>query len=232
MKPLIGITCSEEADGSRVYLNGNYVEAITAAGGLPLLLPALEDLTADFFETVDGIVFSGGDDVDPVYFDEEPRPGLGAIYPGRDAFEIKLARTAMAARKPVLGICRGFQVLNIAAGGAAYQDFAALPGTHLKHVQQAPRWYPTHSIKIETESHLAKALGTTAVRVNSFHHQAVSRLAPEFIVTARASDGVIEAVESGQGFILGVQFHPEEMWRRDEKFLNIFKLLVDAARKP
>ena len=148
MKPLIGITCSGEMDGSRLHLNRKYAEAVIEAGGLPLLLPDFEGLEADFLKRLDGLLLSGGGDVDPVFFSEEPLPATGNINPQRDAFEIELTRQVLAAKLPVLGICRGIQVLNIAAGGTICQDIAMISSTPLKHSQQAPRWHPTHGVEL------------------------------------------------------------------------------------
>lgn len=230
MKPLIGITCSE--DGSRFILNKKYAAAVVESGGTPVLLPALPGLEADLINSLDGVLLSGGGDVNPFFCGEEPLPGTGSIYPERDAFEIGLARLALVNGLPVLGICRGLQVLNIAAGGGICQDITLVTSAPLKHTQQAPRWYPTHGLEIYPGSLLSSLLGGSATRVNSFHHQAVNRVADGFIVSAHSSDGVIEGIESvGSSYAVGVQFHPEEMWERDRKFLNIFKSLVEAAEE-
>jgi len=139
---------------------------------------------------------------------------------------------ALAAGLPTLGICRGIQILNIAAGGTVCQDISQVAGSPLKHSQQAPRWYPTHGLDLLPGSLLSVLLGGLSVRVNSFHHQAVNRIAGGFIVSARSSDGVIEGIEAaGKCFALGVQFHPKEMWERDRTFLSIFKSFVEASRE-
>lgn len=229
MRPLIGITCSEETDGHRLYSNRGYAGAVAQAGGLPLLLPAFGGLEADFLKKLDGILLSGGGDVDPFLFGEEPLPATREISPRRDAFEIELTRQALGAGIPVLGICRGSQVLNIAAGGTICQDISLVVQAPLKHSQQAPRWYPTHGLELLPGSLLARALGENSIRVNSFHHQAVDRVAGGFKVAARSPDGIIEGLEAENGYAVGVQFHPEDMWEQDRSFLNIFKSLVEAA---
>ncbi|OPZ74230.1 MAG: putative glutamine amidotransferase [Firmicutes bacterium ADurb.Bin456] len=142
---------------------------------------------------------------------------------------MELARLALGAGMPVLGICRGLQVLNIAAGGDICQDISLLASAPLKHSQEAPRWYPAHGIRILAGCRLSKLLGGTELRVNSFHHQAVERVAGPFSVVARSADGVVEGLEGKENYALGVQFHPEELWQRDTRFLNIFKSLVQAA---
>lgn len=233
MLPVIGITCAQEPDTGRAYLNRPYYAAVEKAGGLPVLLPPLRpgDGVRAVVDLLDGLLLSGGGDLDPVYFGEEPRPGTGEVAPERDAFEIELTRMALQANLPVLGICRGIQVLNVAAGGSIWQDIGESGPTFLKHMQDAPRWHPTHTIDVEPGSRLAGILGTERVRVNSLHHQAVREPARGFKVVARAGDGIIEALEgTGPVFVLGVQFHPEWLWERQPVFLNLFAALVEAAR--
>lgn len=230
MRPLIGITCSVEADGRRFFINKQYAAAVAEAGGAPLLLPALAGMEAVYIKVLDGVLLSGGGDVDPVFFGEAPHPSTGNINPLRDAFEIELTRQALAAGLPLLGICRGIQVMNIAAGGTIFQDISLIPGSSPGHLQQAPRRKPTHDLDISPDSLLSYLLGGVSVRVNSIHHQAVDRVAGRFIVTARSPDGVVEGLEApGGAFAVGVQFHPEEMWESDRKFLNIFKSLVESG---
>jgi putative glutamine amidotransferase len=229
VKPLIGITCSESRDRGRLHLNRPYATAVTAAGGLPLLLPEMRGMEGEYLKRLDGILLSGGGDIDPSCFGEEPHPLTGWISPHRDAFELELARLALGSGMPVLGICRGLQVLNIAAGGDICQDISLLFRTPLKHAQNAPRWHFTHGLQLLPGSHLANLLGGLEIRVNSFHHQVVGRVARGFSVTARSPDGVIEGLESQSGHALGVQFHPEEMWEREARFLNIFKSLIEKA---
>ncbi len=234
MLPVIGITCAWDEDGTRFFLSRFYTEAVEAAGGLPVLLPyTRRDAGMNLWpDILDGLILSGGGDVDPVHFGEEPLPNCGEITPQRDAFELVLVRRALSLGLPVLGICRGAQVLNIAAGGDIYQDIVTQVAGCLKHRQQAPRWSATHGIMVEEGTRLARILGTRAMRVNSFHHQAVRQPAPGFIVSARCVDGIIEAIEStGPGFALGVQWHPETMWERDSRFLGLFAALVEAAWK-
>ncbi|MCL6479247.1 MAG: gamma-glutamyl-gamma-aminobutyrate hydrolase family protein [Peptococcaceae bacterium] len=235
MKPLIGITCAWDEDKDMICLGGMYVKAVQAGGGVPLPLAcdADEDFVDRISGAIDGLILSGGPDVDPFFFGEEPLPESREICPRRDASETALARRALAANIPVLGICRGMQVLNIAAGGDIYQDIhSQLNDRLIKHFQQAPRWHPTHEILIRQGTVMASILGPGAVRVNSFHHQAVRKVADGFIVSAQSADGVIEAVEApGLRFALGIQCHPETLWERRPLFLNLFKRLVEAARK-
>lgn len=233
MKPLIGVTCSWDDEKGGIYLGGMYIEAIRAAGGIPLPLAYTgdQDSLAGITGVISGLVLSGGVDVDPGYFGEDPAPGCGEICPDRDTFEIDLARAALAGNLPVLGICRGTQVLNIAAGGDIHQDLGGRPGGQaVKHCQEAPRWHPTHRIEILEGTVMASILGAGPLRVNSFHHQAIRKVAPGFVVSARSADGVVEAVEPQAGhFALGVQFHPETMWQRHPVFLRLFTALVASA---
>lgn len=232
MQPVIGITCSFDQHLERYCLAQEYVRSVEAAGGIPVALPALKNisLVPRHLAWVDGLLLSGGADVDPAFFNEEPWPWTGEITPERDWYEIELVSRALAGSMPILAICRGMQVLNIAAGGSIHQDIGRGIRKTLKHSQQAPRWYPTHRVDIEPGTKLAAVFQTESLRVNSFHHQAVKNPAPGFTVAARSSDGVIEAIEAtGEGFALGVQFHPECMWERDIKFLELFKALVKAC---
>ncbi len=233
MPMVIGITCGWDDNSGRYYLNSLYARAITAAGGTPVLIPDCLERgeTQQLLSMVGGLLLTGGGDVDPVYFGEEPLPPCGEITPARDAFEIELVRMSLAADLPILGICRGAQVLNIAAGGDIYQDINTQIKGSLRHQQRAPLWAPTHNIQIRPDTRLMTILQEKTVRVNSFHHQAVRNPAPGFVVCALANDGVIEAIESTtHRFALGIQCHPEGMWEKDPRFLKLFRALVEAGR--
>lgn len=225
MEPLIGITPNYSPETGLYTLHGDYADAVRAAGGRPLLLFPSAGGVPDF---MDGILFSGGGDIDPLLFGEEPLPGSGGISPLRDGFELPLCRSALAQGVPVLGICRGMQVLNVAAGGSVYQDIAAQLGSTLKHSQQAPRPHGTHSVLPTENSLLAALWGKKRVAVNSFHHQAVARLGEGFFAAAHSADGIIEAIERAGGtFALGVQWHPEAMATNEQALL--FSAFVRAA---
>lgn len=235
MGVVIGITCGHDhAESGRFYVNEPYVRAVEAAGGVPILLPPVARLTeagaAALLGRIDGLLLPGGYDLDPVHYGEEPLPGQGRIEPLCDALELALVRRALRERLPILGICRGSQALNVAAGGTLYQDIASQRPAGLLHRQAAPVWYPTHRVQVEPGTRLA-ALMEGIERVNTFHHQAVRDVAPGFRVAARASDGLIEAIEAeGEGFALGVQWHPEGMYERDPRYGRVFAALVEAAR--
>ena len=236
MRPVIGITCGSVPEGGRLALDLEYVEALCRAGAVPLAIaPGLpEEALPEVLACLDGLLLSGGPDVDPVHFGEEPIPAMGRIDPGRDGVELPLARLALEAGLPILGICRGAQVLNIAAGGDIHQDLPSqLPGC-LAHVQQpTPMTYPTHAVAVREDSLLRSITGTAGFRVNSWHHQAVRNPAPGFSVTATAPDGVVEAIEKpGAPFVLGVQFHPESMARGGSREAGLlFEAFVRACTK-
>lgn len=241
--PLIGISCG--GDEVKASLKTTYVDAVRLAGGVPVLIPILRDSAAvsELVRRLDAVVLSGGEDIDPTYFGEEHLPGLGAVNAPRDTFDVLLIRMALRERKPLLGICRGEQVLNVVLGGTLWQDIPSqIPASQLHHRQAEPSTVATQTITIDPTSRLAKILGVTVIAVNSHHHQAVKDLAPGLILTARTEDGVVEAYEGipsandpyGQPFgnrILAVQFHPEAFAQAgNPTFLRIFQDLVARAR--
>lgn len=229
MRPIIGITCITMDSGNGIGID--YIRAIEHAGGTPILLPLVKDNSciADFPDLIDGLLLSGGVDVDPCHYGEEPQPQLGRIDVDKDRVEMWLINRALEIDLPILGICRGIQVLNVTAGGTLYQD---IPANTLKHRQDAPRSYPTHTIDIQAGSRLTAIIGQSKVRVNSFHHQAVREAAPGFVISAVTSDGVIEGIESAHhSFVIGVQFHPENMWQNNPPIINLFVAFVNAARE-
>jgi putative glutamine amidotransferase len=228
--PKIGITCGEDFKEGKVFLTNYYLRCIQRAKGIPWLIPSIEKNIGEYLANLDGIVLSGGVDVDPLYFNQEPLVGMGEITPGRDNFEIKLVKAAVTLNIPILAICRGVQVLNIALGGKIYQDInSQLPNVN-KHMQDAPKWYPTHSIKVKQDTILAKILKKEVDRVNSFHHQAVSNLADGIVAAAFSPDGIVEAITMpNKKFVLGVQWHPECMAERYVEQQNIFNELVKTC---
>ncbi|WP_127585181.1 gamma-glutamyl-gamma-aminobutyrate hydrolase family protein [Paenibacillus koleovorans] len=231
-KPLIGITPSSLDKQS--VLQQDYAEWVSRSGGVPLMLPYSGGTTEDAAQlaaVLDGLLLSGGADIDPIHFGEEPIQGLGNITPERDAAELALIREFVRLDKPVFGICRGIQVLNAALGGTLYQDIhSQCSPSPLKHSQKAVASYPTHHIAIEAGSRLATLAGGLGERVNSFHHQAVKEAAPGLLITARTADGIVEAVESPtHRFVLGVQWHPEKMEAGDRLSAALFGAFVDAC---
>ena len=229
-KPLIGI--SSYVEGSTARLGLTYIESVRKAGGIPIIIPLSVDTAqiADIVAVVDALVLSGGEDVSPFLFNEEPHKNLGEVVPDRDVFDLELVKQMIAAGKPVLGICRGEQVLNVALGGSLYQDIPSQVQGAIQHSQKAPRNYGSHSIRIVEQSLLHKLLKTKEIKVNSFHHQAVKKLGKGLKVTATAPDGVVEAVELEGVPVLGVQFHPEGfVYSGDMTFLPIFEWLVKSC---
>lgn len=235
MKPVIGITAAHIEEEIVTYPREYYVKAVVAAGGTPVLLPVINEPGSleQYLNLVNGLILSGGSDVDPAYFAEEPRQGSGKVYPERDSFELQLVRGAWGRNLPILGICRGAQVLNIALGGDIYQDIVRQLAGVLEHVQQVQRDKAWHTVEICTAGLLSQIVTNKQIRVNSFHHQAIRKVAPGFAVAARTQDGIIEAIEaevSGCGFALGVQWHPEAMLH-EESSRCLFAALLDAAGK-
>ena len=232
-KPLIAITGNFADD--RLQLLPGYFRAVEAAGGLPVVVPPCRKPGTELVQLlnrVDGVLLSGGADINPLWLDEEPMAALGGINPERDACELMLARLAFDRQIPLLGICRGIQVMAAALGGRVEQDMAtAHPERQLlKHSQDAPRWEATHTVRAEADSLVARLLGNV-VAVNSFHHQAVADPGPHFRVTAQSADGVIEAIESTeQKPAMGVQWHPEcFILEGDRRMQPLFEHFVSQA---
>ncbi|MCX7709767.1 MAG: gamma-glutamyl-gamma-aminobutyrate hydrolase family protein [Clostridia bacterium] len=235
-RPLIGISPWYDEEKRLTYIKGGYCEGIIKAGGIPVVLPLTgdEEILQDIYEKIDGILLSGGDDVDAVHFGEWNLPCNGEISPYRDRMELFLARKVLEEGKPVLGICRGVQMMNVAIGGSLYQDIYSQIRDRclLQHSQKAPRWYPTHEVVVKSGSKVWKAHGKESVRVNSFHHQAIKDVADGFEITASSPDGMIEAIEfRNHPFAVGVQWHPELMWEKDQSFLELFKDFIENCGK-
>lgn len=212
------------------FVSRGLVEAIAACGAVPVMLPDVSGAEGRaYIEMADALIIPGGPDMDPRFFGEEPIWQNGYTHYKRDVFEMEIFRAFHAAGKPMLGICRGCQLMNIALGGDVYQDLPAqCPSAYIKHKQAAPGDEPTHHVDVAKESLLAQSIGTRAY-VNSRHHQAIRRVADSLHVTAKAPDGVIEAVESADGKILGVQWHPEDLWRADPAMKQLFKDFIRRA---
>ncbi|HEV8661598.1 MAG TPA: gamma-glutamyl-gamma-aminobutyrate hydrolase family protein [Candidatus Methylomirabilis sp.] len=233
MRPLIGITvhCAPSPEGGHAYgLAAEYAEAVAAAGGLPLLLPVLQDAAAPdaMLARLDGLLLSGGGDLPAEAFSTSPSPPLAETNPVRYRFERALLGVALASDLPILGICRGHQMLNEAAGGSLILNIALEVPQALEHRQSAPGWQPAHGLRVAEEGRLA---GLDLPRhVNSFHRQAVREPGAGFVAVAWSPDGLVEAIETpGPRFALGLQFHPEKLWPREPAWLTPFRALVVAA---
>lgn len=250
IKPLIGISSRFLArpDLSSPIIGHHlpYADAIIQAGGIPLGLPLLshEDELILVLTALHGILFTGGEDLDPAHYGESPHPKLGSLSPKRDRCEIALMKLAYSQRLPTLAICRGIQVMNVALGGTLYQDLKTQLPSCVSHQNpddkiDGPRLQ--HPIKVDANSHLSELLKTENLLVNSSHHQAIKRLSPELRSVATAPDGVIEAVEGkDRQFFLGVQCHPEALVGGSSlsalpehfaRWLNVFRAFVEAASK-
>ena len=238
-KPIIGIVSNVLImEGgmfpgiTRDYVNHDYVQAITMAGGIPVLLPVIgdaEDIKRQI-EKVDGILLSGGYDINPLQYGEEPSQEIDATFPHIDDHHIMSARIAAELGKPMLGICRGLQVINVAFGGTIYQDLSHFSTDCLRHVQKGHRHVPTHTVELVQDTMLATIFGQETVITNSFHHQSAKGIAPGFTVNARTKDGVVEGIEKmDQSFILAVQWHPEMMADQSPEMLPVFQKLISAA---
>ena len=238
-RPVIGVSSRkiyfthDERPYPRFGVAINYVEAVEAAGGAPLMLPLTQsrDVLERLLDICDGLVLTGGFDVDPSWYDEEPHQKLGQVNPLRDLTEIVLSRAALERDMPIFGICRGMQVLNVAAGGSLWQDIPAQLGDDtLLHFQQLTEEFPSHSIDVADESWLQAMTGQSKVRINSYHHQSVKKMADGFVATGIASDGVIEAMESRRHrFCNAVQWHPELLYHNLDFNLAMFRSHVEAA---
>ena len=236
--PLIGITTghSENKYGlPQIHLLRSYVDATVKAGGVPIIIPPElpEEGWKVLYERLDGIIFSGGSDVDPELFNGEAHPAVSGVDVERDTLEISLIRHTVDDEKPFLAICRGFQVLNIALGGTLYTHISDQFKNSLQHAspREQPRNTPAHEIKVEEGSRLAEILGTPILKVNSWHHQGVKDIPSQLKITAHSSDGLVEAMElPDHPFAIAVQWHPEWM-PEDDAMKALFKAFVEASKK-
>ena len=243
-QPLVGISSGRSATGLST-LSPNYPDAILRAGGVPVIFPTIdtEEAAKALVASVDAVVFSGGPDLDPSYYGETVWNETVKVVTLRDVSDLLLMRAALSAKKPIMAICRGEQLMAVAFGGSLWQDIPSqIPESYVKHRQGGTTGsYGTHSITIEKDSFLEKALGTRSTEVNSFHHQAIKDVPQGFKVIARSADGIIEGVErveplknypDGGGMIIATQFHPEALVTGQNKiFKGIFEMLVKEAAK-
>ena len=219
--PLIGISCGRSASGAAT-LSANYTDAVFRSGGIPVIFPTVSDEASAraLLKSVDGVIFSGGPDLDPSYYGEAVWNETVEVDTLRDVSDLLLMRTALDLGKPMMAICRGEQLMNVVLGGSLYQDLPTQYDTIVVHGGGT-----THRIGVEKGSVLAKLFGEDSLTVNSFHHQAVKDVAPGVHVTARAADGIVEAYEYGKS-VIAFQFHPEGMARTDDAWLAPFRYFV------
>jgi putative glutamine amidotransferase len=236
-KPVIGITGAyvfKNKFMEGTYVHHDYQKSVAVNGGLPVILPFVEeDLAREMADLCDAVILSGGEDVDPSLFGEDPHQNIGDTIILRDKVEIQIIKRAMETNKPILAICRGIQILNVALGGTLIQDIPSQIKDSIKHTQSVNRNLDTHFISIDEKSKLANIIGETKTRVNSLHHQAIDGLAAGLEIVATSSDGVIEAVEhkSYPNFLLGIQWHPESMASTNDKMNQIFREFIKSVKK-
>lgn len=239
-RPIIGISATLLTAESGVYLGleracviNNYIEAVRLSGGIPIILPVIEgnEMIEAQVDLIDGLLLSGGYDITPSIFGEEPALGLEATHPARDIYEISLLQSAAAKEKPILGICRGIQLINVAFGGTLFQDLPSSGFPVLQHFQKTKYSLATHLVKLLPQSKLRKIFGKESLFTNSFHHQSVKEIAPGFVISAQTSDGVIEGIESQNApFLMGVQWHPEVMCPQTSGMQLLFSAFIEAAK--
>lgn len=239
-KPVIGLTPGHNTDSQDAFLRPTYLKALTAAGAIPVMLP-LEPSPEDYAQIAgmfDGFLFTGGPDPHPFLFGEETHSHCGGVSSKRDAMELALLPQILAAKKPVLGICRGIQIINVGLGGTIYQDIPSQfnekdgqkPAFSLAHRQPYGYEIPSHTVTLDPQSRLARLCGCNSLKVNSMHHQAVKDPAPGLTVCGTASDGLIEALEMPDyPWLLAVQWHPEYLWEQDQAAALLFKGFVNAC---
>lgn len=243
--PVIGLITQiqeehNETDPFAVVTNQQYLRALVQAGAEPRRIPLLhhdEDRLRNHYDRIDGLMLTGGADVDPSLYGEERHPQCHPSDLARDHTEIKLFRWAWEDRKPIFGICRGMQLVNVAAGGTLYQDLRTQCPQAIKHdyfsnIGGYPRDLLSHEVRIDPSFQLGQVMGMEQVQVNSLHHQGVKQLAPGFVATAFGTDGIIEGMETTDDrFVLAVQWHPEELIDLLEVNRRLFAAFIDAARR-
>ncbi len=233
-KPIIGLTPQYDYERNRIWIGPNYMDAVRAAGGIPIVLPLLVD-KAELSAAAafcDGFLFTGGPDITPFRFGEETITGCGTVIPERDRMEEDLFTIAMETDKPVLGICRGIQILNVFLGGTLYQDIPSQlgPASQIAHSQVSGNAVLSHSVSIVKDSLLYRILPVESIHVNSFHHQAIKDLAPSLEIAGSSPDSLIEAIYMPDSrFFLGVQWHPEHLFRTEEEAYKIFEAFIQAC---
>ncbi len=233
-KPIIGITPLVDIEKASYWMLPGYMQGLEAAGAVPIMLPLLPDSAGitELAGICDGFLFAGGQDVSPSLYGETARPACGELCPERDSFEAALFQAALHHNKPVLGICRGIQLINVLLGGTLYQDLPTEHPSETPHRMAPPYDRAAHSVAVIPGSPLAALLGAREIGVNSCHHQAIKSLAPALRAMARAQDGLVEAACLPiKDFVWAVQWHPEFSFTSDENSQKLFGAFVAAAAK-
>ncbi len=242
MRPLIGISCrtginlSHNREKPIMYSNISYIQAVEDVGGIPIIIPILQDLSGlqTLLPRLDGLLLPGGPDVDPSHYGQQAHKLLGKTNPSLDALELALARWAIQKGVPTLGICRGMQLLNVALGGDLYQDLGErCPDTWQEHCNwDQPRNELIHRISVKAGSRMEKVLGKSVVGANSLHHQAVHKPGKDVIISGYSKDGIAELMEVPEHpFMLAAQCHPEEIYLDEPAWARLFAALIDASTK-
>jgi putative glutamine amidotransferase len=230
---MIGVTLGDGDEPGVHAMREDYVRSVEQAGAIPVVLPPVrpEDVAA-ILDRLDGVLLSGGVDVDPVLYGQPPHRKLGRVNRRRDDFELALTREALRRDQPILAICRGHQVLNVASGGTLVQDIPSIVRGAMKHDARGPRFRRSHRVEVTPSSSLREILGDDTLFVNSLHHQAVDRVGPGLLTSARCpEDGVIEGLEMpGRRFVVAVQWHPESFWNQPDSFQRLFDAHAEACR--
>lgn len=238
-KKVIGITANIVENSNVPYFDNSkllrvfaeYSDSVISAGGIPIIIPVTTDreVLDSYIGMIDGLIITGGYDVDPIRYNEEPHKKLEGISKIRDDYEFYLMEKAENEKKSVLGICRGYQVINVAFGGTLYQDISLVENSYVKHRQEAACEDVTHSVDIEKDTILFNIFGAKAL-VNSFHHLAMKDVASGFKVSARSKDGIVEAIErDDENLIMGVQWHPECLTKHDKNMLKLFSYFISRC---
>lgn len=238
MNPVIGISTNyltvergKFIGMERIYVNKDYADAIISAGGIPLLLPPVEEsgITEHYIRLCDGFILSGGGDINPLLYNEMPHPKLEEFHTSLDRAQWLLTQKILKSGKPLLAICRGIQLLNVVLGGTLWQDISAMGQPTMLHSQSSPRGDVFHTVSIKPGSILYELFGSE-IKVNSFHHQCLNQSGSQLEITAVAPDGITEAVEMrGHRFAVGVQWHPEMLLRTSDKMLPLFQKLIASC---
>lgn len=235
MKPIIGIISNATKEDRGVFkTNATYIKRIKESGGLPFIIPSNIDLEdcKQIIQQIDGLLIPGGGDIVPELFGEETHPLVVSARRADDLFEIKLVELAKEYSKPIIGICRGAQIINVAFGGTLYQDIPSQYKNEICHRQsEYNRDEPIHKVYLEENSYIMKILGKSTIGVNSFHHQSVKDIGEGLNVAGRAADGVIEAIESENGMIIGLQWHPERLTTKYEEFKDLFVYFIKKCNE-
>lgn len=233
-QPLIGLLPMVDYENQRIWVRPGYMQSVSREGGLPVMLPLTEDPTTlvQLSELCDGFVLTGGADLDPSLYGQEALPACYPPCKELDRMELKLLELALKADKPVLGICRGMQLINVALGGTLYQDLPTQHPSEIRHTMEPPFGRPVHRVTLLDGAPIQKVMGCGTLDVNSDHHQAVLELAPELSAMAWAEDGVVEAIyQPRKRFVWGVQWHPEAFPETAEHRRKLFAAFLEAVRE-